>query len=1017
MSNSFNKGSVWRIWDLQVQTILDDGYVSLSEYYQDLKNEKQDQWNEFISKVGGEVNALLFDSKEYFNDVSKPEAERCTNYARNLFAFVDVFSPNLGLIGFTDHNYYHPQLMDALYKYGSKATCKCICGVEVNASGVHMLVFFENPPYSKSTFSDGIKTFLDTIKINQPKENGVLTVSNESVTSVANAIIAEGGIYIFPHCNSSNGLFQERPKTDRTYLANVFNYQPLILLQAANHDTAQITTEYIISKKSHLTSKFLFAISQDSRRLLDIGNCDNKNFYTWVKADPTFQGLKQIIIENDRVEIDDLPKLIKRVNANKTKFIKSLEVKKVEGSDIADIWFNDFLIELNSGLIAVIGNKGSGKSAVADIIGLCGNTYQDPDNFSFLTPKKFRKSRPINLATNFEGKITWEDGSEFPKNLNENPSENLPERVKYIPQNFLETVCANVDSNEFEKELKQIIYHHTPNDQRYNKSSLDELIEYKSGLVATEILKLKGQLSKLNQEIVFLENKAREDYKTSIENQIQLKRDELTAHDTIKPSLPQSVEESTKTEEVEKLNQQREQQQNKEAEIKDDRQKKSNLVVDAEELSQTTTHFNTLRSDLSKLLLETNPHIKVLAKNNIRIEDVFTFKIDTQPILTKLNEKRGSISAIDDSLDESKEGSKAFVLNELIKAIAAGQETLDKPAKEQQKYLTDLKTWTDKKEQIEGAKESEGTLNFLLGQLDYLQSRLSGELEKLYLDRREIVTALFSNKQELTNIRKELFKPVSQFIDDYKELKDRYDVKFDVSLELKSFAENFFSFVNQARIGTFSGKDEGFKKVTELTERANFDSAENFTAFAETLLDNLTHDNRSSEKPDVDILTQLKGGKQLNELYDFIFGYDYLQPIYNLKLGDKTLQELSPGERGALLLIFYLILDNDDIPLIIDQPEENLDNESVYHILVHFIKKVKEKRQIIIVTHNPNLAVVCDADQIIHMQIDKKNKNEVKFTSGAIEDLGINESVVNVLEGTLPAFSNRDSKYIKSAKH
>ena len=81
--------------------------------------------------------------------------------------------------------------------------------------------------------------------------------------------------------------------------------------------------------------------------------------------------------------------------------------------------------------------------------------------------------------------------------------------------------------------------------------------------------------------------------------------------------------------------------------------------------------------------------------------------------------------------------------------------------------------------------------------------------------------------------------------------------------------------------------------------------------------------------------------------------------------------------------------------------------------MVHFIKKVKEQRQIIIVTHNPNLAIVCDADQIIHMQIEKENKNTVKFYSGAIEDKITNEAVVNILEGTLPAFINRDLKYTR----
>ena len=104
----------------------------------------------------------------------------------------------------------------------------------------------------------------------------------------------------------------------------------------------------------------------------------------------------------------------------------------------------------------------------------------------------------------------------------------------------------------------------------------------------------------------------------------------------------------------------------------------------------------------------------------------------------------------------------------------------------------------------------------------------------------------------------------------------------------------------------------------------------------------------------------------------------------------------------------------DDKPLIIDQPEENLDNESVYDYLVTFIKKAKTKRQIIIVTHNPNLAVVCDADQIIKMDIDKKNKNTVSFVSGAIENPQINKSIIDILEGTYPAFHNRGSKYFKT---
>lgn len=75
------------------------------------------------------------------------------------------------------------------------------------------------------------------------------------------------------------------------------------------------------------------------------------------------------------------------------------------------------------------------------------------------------------------------------------------------------------------------------------------------------------------------------------------------------------------------------------------------------------------------------------------------------------------------------------------------------------------------------------------------------------------------------------------------------------------------------------------------------------------------------------------------------------------------MKELSPGERGMVLLVFYLALSKDNIPLITDQPEDNLDNQSVYKKLVPCINEAKNNLQVIIVTHNPNIAVACDAEQ------------------------------------------------------
>lgn len=113
-----------------------------------------------------------------------------------------------------------------------------------------------------------------------------------------------------------------------------------------------------------------------------------------------------------------------------------------------------------------------------------------------------------------------------------------------------------------------------------------------------------------------------------------------------------------------------------------------------------------------------------------------------------------------------------------------------------------------------------------------------------------------------------------------------------------------------------------------------------------------------------------------------------------------------------MLLIFYLLVDKKRNPIILDQPEENLDNETIVSLLVPVLNAAKENRQIIMVTHNPNLAVVCDAEQIIFAEFDRKAMCSITYLAGSIEDPALNQAVVNVLEGTKPAFDNRGNKYL-----
>ncbi|WSH29997.1 hypothetical protein U8P75_26555 (plasmid) [Rhizobium beringeri] len=162
-----------------------------------------------------------------------------------------------------------------------------------------------------------------------------------------------------------------------------------------------------------------------------------------------------------------------------------------------------------------------------------------------------------------------------------------------------------------------------------------------------------------------------------------------------------------------------------------------------------------------------------------------------------------------------------------------------------------------------------------------------------------------------------------------------------------------------------------------------------------------------SMKPD-DINRQ---ARDIKKFYDFLYSLEYFEARYELRLGGKDLNQLSPGEKGLLLLVFYLHLDTDNSPLIIDQPEDNLDNDSIFLVLAKCIREAKKTRQVVLVTHNPNLAVGADAEQIVYVQLDKVNGYKFSYDCGSIENPNTNGHIIKILEGSRPAFVQRRLKY------
>jgi ABC-type dipeptide/oligopeptide/nickel transport system ATPase component len=143
----------------------------------------------------------------------------------------------------------------------------------------------------------------------------------------------------------------------------------------------------------------------------------------------------------------------------------------------------------------------------------------------------------------------------------------------------------------------------------------------------------------------------------------------------------------------------------------------------------------------------------------------------------------------------------------------------------------------------------------------------------------------------------------------------------------------------------------------------------------------------------------------------WLYSVDHIGVTYTLEYDGLNVEQLSPGSRGIVLLLLYLAVDQAETdPLIIDQPEENLDPESVFSELVTLLQMASQRRQIIMITHNANLVVNTDVDQVIVAHcgtLEEGKLPSLSYIAGGLEDPVIRGAVCDVLEGGAEAFRQR----------
>ena len=274
---------------------------------------------------------------------------------------------------------------------------------------------------------------------------------------------------------------------------------------------------------------------------------------------------------------------------------------------------------------------------------------------------------------------------------------------------------------------------------------------------------------------------------------------------------------------------------------------------------------------------------------------------------------------------------------------------------------------------------------------DYLNIEKSLQAENLKLaafdDKQKKQIELFSKKNELISELNDLYHKEFQSIKEYIDTINNSQEFIKIEIGFKENKEVFKEFLKSIFSGTGLWADdyefliqntdmhEIDKKMSEIKDKF---SANKFASFYERFQNSLAQ-----------CLTFQVPNK------------------ITIKYKDKELCRHSLGQRASALIIFILTQKDSDI-IIIDQPEDDLDNQTIYNEVIKELLKLKDKTQFIFATHNANIPVLGDSEQVVVCEFDNE---KIMTQSGSIDGHFIQEKIVSIMEGGNEAFTKRKEIY------
>lgn len=828
--------------------------------------------------------------------------------------FVDILAENnIAAIAITDHHFIDVKKIKEIQRFSKEKNITVFPGIEFlsDARGkepIHFIgIFSEKSDIDYIWKQIESKTNICKIQRDGKKANEVYC----DLIDTAKLIHELGGIVTI-HAGSKTNTID-----------NITNALPHC--EAQKNDIAECVDIFEVGKEADVEDykKYVIpSLKNDIGKIMPIIICSynhNINAYgakqnCWIKADLTFEGLKQILYEPDeRVKI--------QLNTPDEK--RGYQV--IDSILLNDDKFWKGNIYLNENLNTIIGGRSTGKSTLMKII-----AKKIDEKIEIDDEKGFIQSHLKGVA------IKWKDGEETDSR-----------DIQFFAQSFMHDIAK--DTKKTDKTIKDII-----SNEEENKF----LVEYND-----KNNELKKKISK------------------SIFDVFQIQSDINITQTQLKEKGDKKGVET----EIDRLNS-KIQDLNKDSEITEEEIKIHQASL--QNIAEWEKHIREADNDMQLIAkMKTTEIINNSYLDEYGFDDLSfsnnaeNFHSDFENFVIKTNKEWGDIlvKIENNTLSETK-----------IFKTKIEQEKQTELFNKGLKYYNDNKELKDIQTKLKEESDKLLDINKLIERLDLLNTRKNKAIEL-------IMSTHNSYNLSAQNL-------VRQLTIEHDEVKIAAKKRCNVE-QLKEFLE--------------------LRLNQRGTERQSF--IDNFVNQYESNLANVCGEFLSKA---LNYEIDYKNGYANENVVNELLNTNWFNISFELTYQNDEFSDMSEGKQAFVILKLLLEFSTKECPILIDQPEDSLDNRAIYNELVQYLRMKKTQRQIILVTHNPNVVVSADSENVIVANQNGKNSlNEDNFkfqyVNGSLENTrakdnenniilesqGIREHVCEILEGGKEAFENREKKY------